>query len=136
MPGRTVRPTIAIATMLALVLPGTAVAGPHRGTWSGPTGQGHEILFKVNGDERITHLEIEMDLEGTCSANIKSTWDGDARIRDDDTFTVKIFSGDQTLTVRGAFVTRRRAEGKARATLDSIFCYATGRTSWVAKRPL
>lgn len=132
--GRVVLVLVFALTLAAI--PSAASASAHQGTWRGTTAQGRGINFRVNAYERITYLAMNIEVKGfSCSAVITWKFTGSVQIRPDGYFTVKGTSGIDSLTVKGHFLSKFRAEGTAQSTVFSP-CYATGKTTWVAKRVL
>ena len=129
------RVALIVVTVLAVgLLPSTAEASAHQGTWRGTTGQGRGIAFRVNGEEQVTYLALKIEVKGLeCAALITWTFKGGAKIRTDGTFTIHGFSGIDSLTVNGRFLSKFKAEGFAKSTVFSP-CFGSGRTDWTAKK--
>ena len=129
------RIVVVIITVLAVgLIPETAGASAHQGTWRGTTAQARGISFRVNAYEQITYLALRIEVEGfECSAVVTWTYKGAARIRDDGSFTVHGHSGLDSLTVNGRFLSRFKAEGFAKSTVFDP-CFGSGRTSWTASK--
>lgn len=131
------RIAVVIITVLAVgLIPSTAEASAHQGTWRGTTAQSRGISLRVNGYEQIAYLAVRIEVQGfSCSAVITWTFKGAAKIRADGTFTVHGHSGIDSLTVNGRFLNRFKAEGFAKSTVFDP-CFGSGRTSWTASKVL
>lgn len=131
------RIVVVIITVLAVgLIPETAGASAHQGTWRGTTSQARGISFRVNAYEQVTYLALRIEVEGfECSAVVTWTYKGAAKIREDGSFTVHGHSGIDSLTVNGHFLSRFKAEGFAKSSVFGS-CLGSGRTSWTASKIL
>ena len=122
----------------ALVLPAVA-ATPKGGSWSGSTGQGKSISFKVTpGGGKVKNLRF--GFRGRCENGATTTGSmsfGGTYPVSGGRFTAK---GGMSV-VRGTFTTRTKARGtlnwRSRSfdpvSLRQVEC-RSGRVSWTAKR--
>jgi hypothetical protein len=122
----------------ALVLPAVA-ATPRGGSWSGKTGQGKSISFRVTpGGGKVK--SVRFGFRGSCDNGARTngtvSMPGPFRVSGGK-FTAK----GGTSVVRGTFVSRTKARGTLRqrgtyydpVSFRSVPC-TSGRVSWTAKR--
>jgi hypothetical protein len=131
---------VPVAATLVVLSGLPADAATREGTWRGDTSQDFRVRFIVGDDERIKDITIKIEYENdTCVRTVTWGFGLDVRIRDDDTFRLRLADDADdrdTAVIRGEFVTRRRAEGTFRGTFsDGGACNDLGaKGTWVAKR--
>lgn len=124
----------AIASLAVLVPMPSAVAGVHEGRFRGETEQARKISFRVNRHEEVTSLSVVVEVLGPTGCVIG--WDAadvDEVINEDGTFVIRGEQNQDTLVVRGEFVSRRKAEGTAKTIMVGA-CEGREKVTWVATR--
>lgn len=124
----------AVCALVVLVPAPSAMAGPHGGTFRGETSQALAIVIRVNEQEEIRFVKVVIDVPGDLGCVV--TWKAaDLRvpIAEDGTFVVRGQSGLDTLVVRGEFVSRRKAEGTAKTSVEGD-CSGGKRVTWRTTR--